>query len=85
MPPVIDKNKCIFCKTCSNICPLDVLKADHSSKEIEVKYPDECWHCRACIIDCPKDAIHMRYPLSHFMLHQEIKEENLVNEKKEEI
>lgn len=72
MPPVISKEKCIVCKTCAEICPLDVLKFDKNSKDIKVRYPDECWHCRACVIDCPTNAIHMRYPLSHFMLHQEV-------------
>lgn len=72
MPPIVDMKKCIFCKTCAEICPLDVIKVNASKHQVEVRYPNECWHCRACVIDCPVEAIHMRYPLSHFMLHQEI-------------
>lgn len=68
MPPVIDKEKCVRCGLCAQICPLDVLFQDRSTREILVRYPDECWHCRACAIDCPKQAIHLRYPLTHFML-----------------
>lgn len=71
MPPVINQKKCVKCGLCAEICPLDVLKQEKSSKEINVKYPDECWHCRACAIDCPVKAITMRYPLSHFMLHSD--------------
>ena len=41
-------------------------------KKIVVKYPDECWHCRACAIDCPVQAITLRYPLSHMMLHVDV-------------
>ncbi|MDO4281985.1 MAG: 4Fe-4S binding protein, partial [Peptococcaceae bacterium] len=57
--------------TCAQICPLDVLKFHREERVIEVRYPEECWHCRACAIDCPKDAITMRYPLSHMMLHMD--------------
>ena len=43
-----------------------------TEKEIIVKYPEECWHCRACAIDCPMHAITLRYPLSHMMLHVDV-------------
>lgn len=67
MPPLINQNNCIQCGICVEICPLDVIKRDND--EIVVKYPEECWHCRACVMDCPQNAITMRYPLSHMMLH----------------
>lgn len=71
MPPVIDKNKCVKCGYCAQICPLDVIKVieKESLKDVIVKYPDECWHCRACEKDCKAGAIRMRYPLSHLMLY----------------
>lgn len=67
MPPVIDETKCIGCGTCADICCMDVIKK--IDNKIIVCYPNECWHCRACAIDCPVEAIKMRYPLSHVMLH----------------
>lgn len=67
MPPLIDKNSCVTCGICVEICPLDVLKQENN--HILVKYPEECWHCRACIMDCPNNALTMRYPLSHMLLH----------------
>lgn len=70
MPPIISEEKCVKCGLCAQICPLDVIKIEQ--KCIIVKYPDECWHCRACAIDCPKQAITMRYPLSHMMLHVDV-------------
>ncbi len=70
MPPIISEEKCVKCGLCAQICPLDVIKVEQ--KRIIVKYPDECWHCRACAIDCPKQAITMRYPLSHMMLHVDV-------------
>lgn len=72
MPPIINREKCIKCGTCVQICPLDVFRMEisGSEKKIVVKYPDECWHCRACEKDCGVNAIQMRYPLSHLMLHK---------------
>ena len=67
MPPVVDSELCIVCGKCVEICPLDVMKM--KDDRIVVMYPDECWHCRACVMDCPKEAIRMRYPLSHMLLH----------------
>ena len=74
MPPVIDRKKCVKCTMCAQICPLDVIRitGEGSARDVEVRYPDECWHCRACAIECPQKAITMRYPLSHMMLHVEI-------------
>ena len=77
MPPVINQELCVKCGLCAQICPLDVIKVERTEeneKNIVVKYPDECWHCRACAIDCPKQAIKLRYPLSHMMLHIEVDE-----------
>ena len=69
MPPIIDKSKCIKCTTCAQICPLDVIRVEGkgAQRDVVVRYPDECWHCRACVMECPKEAITMRYPLSHMM------------------
>ena len=75
MPPVIDKEKCIKCGTCAQICCMDVIKKTETEPvEIVVRYPNECWHCRACAIDCPVDAITMRYPLSHMMFIADVPE-----------
>jgi adenylylsulfate reductase subunit B len=29
----------------------------------EVYYPEECFHCGACLVDCPEEAISYRIPL----------------------
>ena len=42
MPPIIDKEKCIECGTCAQICPLDVIrfvKDENGKKHVKVKYP----------------------------------------------
>ena len=71
MPPIINKDKCIKCGTCVQICPLNVLYQAAPLSEVTVRYPDECWHCRACAIDCRTQAITLRYPISHMVLHME--------------
>jgi adenylylsulfate reductase subunit B len=30
--------------------------------EMDVRYPDECWHCGACRQDCPIGAITIEFP-----------------------
>ena len=71
MPPIINEEKCIKCGYCAAICPLTVIKLS-KDKKIVVKYPDEYWHCRACAIVSPVQAITLRYPLSHMMLHVDV-------------
>lgn len=69
MPPVIDESKCVKCGVCAEICCMDVIKKTETEPAaIVVRYPNECWHCRACAMDCPTEAITIRYPLSHMML-----------------
>ncbi len=74
MPPMIDKEKCVKCMTCVQICGMDVF-GPLDTKEPTVMYPEECWHCRACVMDCPVGAITMRYPLPMSMLFQEVPSE----------
>lgn len=61
MPPVIDREKCNLCGICDKHCPLDVIHT--GDEEVEVRYPDECWHCGACRQDCPTKAIEIQFPL----------------------
>ena len=63
MPPVIDKSKCINCGVCIDICPLDVLHSSKTGNFPDIRYPEECWHCNACKLDCPVQAIDLRIPL----------------------
>ena len=64
MPPKIDRTKCTDCRICYEICPCDVfiLNQWHG---VEVFYMDECWHCCACEIDCPQQAIEVDL---HYMM-----------------
>ncbi|WP_298067319.1 ferredoxin family protein [uncultured Mailhella sp.] len=70
MPPIIDRNKCVGCGTCVDICNSNIFVFDRSVDTVpRVKFPDECWHCDSCVIDCPKGAVTLRIPLAYMLLH----------------
>ena len=56
---------------CATLCPMHIFK--YTKGQIpEVAYPEECWHCNACVLDCPKKAIELRLPLNYMMLHVDV-------------
>jgi adenylylsulfate reductase subunit B len=64
MPPIIDENKCHACGICVDVCPQDVFFGSEKKKTPIISYPEECWHCNACVLDCPSPgAIRLRIPL----------------------
>lgn len=63
-PISFDKEACIGCNKCVNSCPIDLLLPCGGKGETpSVGYPDECWYCGCCVMECPTGAIHMRHPL----------------------
>jgi NAD-dependent dihydropyrimidine dehydrogenase PreA subunit len=53
--PEVDKEKCIGCEECVDVCPSDVFEMqDDISVPVN---PDECIGCEACIEACEQDAI----------------------------
>ena len=71
MPPILDKKKCNGCGTCADICPTHVFRAVGKGVPPQIRYPDECWHCNACVLDCTQSAVKLRLPLPAMMLHVE--------------
>ena len=53
----VDHSLCNGCKICYNGCPLDVFGWDYEKDIPLASYPDECWYCGACEIDCPAKAV----------------------------
>ena len=49
-----DKSKCISCKKCERICPMDVKITDNSRKR---ENGTECILCMECKRACPKEAL----------------------------
>jgi len=60
MAILIDSERCINCNTCVEVCVMDILRG--GDRHPTVAYPDECWHCGACMMDCPVDAIRIALP-----------------------
>ena len=52
----IDKDKCIGCGRCREVCPGTLIKLD-GERRAYIKYPRDCWGCTSCIKECPVYAI----------------------------
>ena len=63
MPPIINARKCTACGICAEVCPQDVFWGSQRKNIPVVSYPEECWHCNSCVLDCPEKAITLRIPL----------------------
>ena len=71
MPPVLNKDICEGCGNCVDICQSDVFFGSKKGEVPSVSYPEECWHCNACVFECPVEgAIRLRIPLPMTILHK---------------
>lgn len=52
---VLDREKCIGCGLCTEVCPQTVFEMRHNKAEI-VDF-NACMECGACVNNCPSDAI----------------------------
>jgi adenylylsulfate reductase subunit B len=64
MTAKIDYQRCIGCKKCYDLCPMDVITWDEEINMPKVTYEEECWHCGICWMECPMRAIEITYPVS---------------------
>lgn len=66
-PVEFDEEICNGCNRCVNICMFDVLFPNpEKDKPPILLYPDECWRCGCCLMECPlrdKGAIKVSFPL----------------------
>ena len=49
-----DKEKCVSCGKCKQVCPMDVDITDNSRKRLN---GTECILCMECVKNCPKKAL----------------------------
>lgn len=60
-PIVFDWTKCIDCRLCVDVCPVEFLEVKNRGADISIEtYPDqnkECINCGQCIVHCPAGAI----------------------------
>ena len=62
---VVNHSLCVGCEDCYEACPSDVFEFDQGTKRPVVAFPEDCWHCGACIYECPVNgALRMELPLA---------------------
>lgn len=61
MIPVIDKESCIGCGKCIEVCPPQALISVDNVAHIR---EDLCEECGFCAPECPVNAIDIHFPLS---------------------
>jgi adenylylsulfate reductase subunit B len=56
-----ERDCCIQCGSCAEHCPGHVLALDEEDRPYE-RYPDDCWYCGVCKVECPEDCITIIFP-----------------------
>lgn len=59
MRPYVDKEACIGCSTCIEVCPA-VPNVFFVKLKSEVVHPEACIECGACVDNCPTSAIELK-------------------------
>jgi len=54
------RDRCIGCRACAELCPLDVFGALDSEKRITYRDRSLCFQCGACVMQCPEDALDLK-------------------------
>lgn len=62
-PLSFDGGLCISCNRCVDICPIDLLAPAKKGETPYAVYPDECWYCGCCVMECPTGAVRLEHPL----------------------
>ena len=72
--PEYNKENCIFCLKCIEICPMEVIElADEDSEDQRISInTDRCIGCGVCAYNCPEEALSMlkrydRIPVGNMM------------------
>ncbi|MGG7142651.1 4Fe-4S dicluster domain-containing protein [Clostridium nigeriense] len=52
----INKDKCVGCNKCIEICPGSLIYKNEVNKAY-IKYEESCWGCTACLKECNVEAI----------------------------
>jgi NAD-dependent dihydropyrimidine dehydrogenase PreA subunit len=62
-PIVFNEELCISCNRCVDACPIDLMLPAEKGGTPTAAYPDECWYCGSCVVECPTGAIRLQHPL----------------------
>jgi NAD-dependent dihydropyrimidine dehydrogenase PreA subunit len=55
------EDRCTGAAECVQVCPRNVLQMNGRRRKVEIRRPDQCIQCGACIVQCPEDALRFRY------------------------
>ncbi|MBN2517998.1 MAG: 4Fe-4S binding protein [Candidatus Altiarchaeota archaeon] len=54
---VVDRERCIGCKICEQLCPANVFRVIDGKVDISESNLENCVNCRNCEISCPTGCI----------------------------
>ena len=55
----LDLDRCTGAFACLDVCPEGVFKREEDRKQVSLAHPEQCVRCAACIVQCPRDALHL--------------------------
>ena len=53
----IDKEKCVSCGRCKEVCPGNLIRMDENNKAY-IRDVRDCWGCTSCLKECGQGAVH---------------------------
>ena len=56
----INKEKCVGCGKCADVCPgtlISIKSISTGEKKANMDYPRDCWGCVSCVKECSLGAI----------------------------
>ena len=56
-----DLSKCIGCKMCLTICPMDVFRFNEKENKSVIAFPESCQTCGQCYVNCPVRSLDMSW------------------------
>lgn len=73
--PEYDRDNCIFCLKCTEICPMEIIELINEGSEDQriLINTDRCIGCGVCAFNCPEEALSMvkkfeKVPVENMML-----------------
>ncbi len=67
----VDLERCIGCRNCVEICPMDVFYFDPEAQKSILAYPENCQSCGQCYVNCPGRSLGLTnetfgYPMTAY-------------------